>query len=48
MHVTAQTAELIRGTFDLEARGPIDIKGKGVMETFLIVGARPHQRLSAS
>ena len=36
VHVSAATAELIKGTFDLEARGPVDIKGKGVMETFLI------------
>jgi class 3 adenylate cyclase/HAMP domain-containing protein len=36
VHVTHATAELIKGTFELEPRGPIDIKGKGVMETFLI------------
>ena len=49
VHVTSHTAELIQGTFDLEARGPIDIKGKGVMETFLIVAAKPpRQRLSAT
>jgi class 3 adenylate cyclase len=36
VHITAATAELIKATFELEARGPIDIKGKGVMETFLI------------
>jgi len=46
VHISAVTADLIKGMFDLEARGPVDIKGKGIMETFLIVGARPHERLS--
>jgi class 3 adenylate cyclase/HAMP domain-containing protein len=46
VHISTVTAELIKGMFDLEARGPVDIKGKGIMETFLIVGARPHERLS--
>jgi class 3 adenylate cyclase len=47
VHVSAVTAELIKGTFELEARGPVDIKGKGIMETFLIVAAKPpRERLS--
>jgi class 3 adenylate cyclase len=47
VHVSTATAELIKATFEVEARGPIDIKGKGVMETFLIVAAKPpRERLS--
>jgi adenylate cyclase len=47
VHVSALTAEQIKSTFELEARGPVDIKGKGIMETFLIVAAKPpRERLS--
>jgi class 3 adenylate cyclase len=49
VHISAVTAELIKGTFELEARGPVDIKGKGIMETSLIVAAKPpRERLSMS
>ena len=40
VHVTATTCELLRAVFELEARPPIEIKGKGVMQTYLIVGAK--------
>jgi class 3 adenylate cyclase len=47
VHISAVTADLVRSTFELEARGPVDIKGKGIMETFLIVAAKPpRERLS--
>ncbi len=40
VQLSAVTAELVSGSFELEARGPIDVKGKGKMEVFLVVGAR--------
>ena len=41
VHVTAATQQLLRDTFELEPREPIEIKGKGRMQTYLIVGKRP-------
>jgi class 3 adenylate cyclase/HAMP domain-containing protein len=41
VHVTAATFALLRDTFELEPRDPIEIKGKGRMQTYLIVGKRP-------
>ncbi|HEY5947424.1 MAG TPA: adenylate/guanylate cyclase domain-containing protein [Kofleriaceae bacterium] len=40
IHVTAATFGLLRDTFELEPRDPIEIKGKGRMQTYLIVGKR--------
>lgn len=36
IHVSADTANIIRDRFSLESRGIVDIKGKGPMETFLL------------
>ena len=36
IHLTKDTADLIKGRFELTPRGPIEVKGKGVMETFLM------------
>jgi len=44
VHVSAATQALIADTFDLEAREPMDIKGKGVMQTYLIVERRSPDR----
>ncbi len=41
VHVTATTFALLTSVFDLEPREPIEIKGKGRMQTYLIVGKRP-------
>jgi class 3 adenylate cyclase len=41
VHVTAQTFALLTGVFDLEPREPIEIKGKGRMQTYLITAKRP-------
>ena len=38
VQVTARTASRLDSSFDLESRGRIDVKGKGPMETFLLVG----------
>ena len=36
IHVSADTANIIRDRFSLESRGIVEIKGKGPMETFLL------------
>lgn len=36
IHVSADTAGIIRDRFPLESRGVVEIKGKGPMETFLL------------
>lgn len=45
IQVSERTAELIRDRFHLEPRGSIEVKGKGAMRTFVLVGAhRPSLR----
>jgi guanylate cyclase len=40
VHVTEATYRRLRDTFDLEPRGSVDVKGKGSMATYLLVGPR--------
>ena len=40
IHLSEATAALIADQFELENRGPIEVKGKGTMTTFLLVGPR--------
>jgi adenylate cyclase len=40
IQVTADTAELINEDFELEPRGMVEIKGKGQMATYLLIGER--------
>jgi class 3 adenylate cyclase len=40
VHVSHSTYELLRDRFEFEARGTIDIKGKGPMQTYLLVGEK--------
>ncbi|HEX3266322.1 MAG TPA: adenylate/guanylate cyclase domain-containing protein, partial [Candidatus Limnocylindrales bacterium] len=40
IQVTRATYELLRDDFELEPRGTIDVKGKGEMETWYLVGRR--------
>jgi class 3 adenylate cyclase len=40
VHVSAATRAKLGDDFELEARGTIDIKGKGLMETFVLVRER--------
>ncbi|NVB85350.1 MAG: HAMP domain-containing protein [Kofleriaceae bacterium] len=48
IHVTSATQALLDAVFELEARDPIDIKGKGRMQTYLVVGTRPPTRVADS
>jgi len=38
VQVSAAVAERLEGRFRCEARGPVDLKGKGAVETFLLAG----------
>jgi class 3 adenylate cyclase len=40
IQITAETHDLIKNQFVCEARGPIDIKGKGKLETWFVVDER--------
>lgn len=40
IQVTPETYERLRGEFDFESRGPVDVKGKGIIETWLLLGRR--------
>lgn len=40
VHITAATANKLRETFEVEERGEVDVKGKGTMRTYWLVGPR--------
>jgi adenylate cyclase len=40
IHLSDATYELIRDYFECEPRGTIDVKGKGPMRTWFLVGER--------
>lgn len=40
IHLSGTAADLLRGEFELEARGEIEVKGKGPMRTFWLVGPK--------
>lgn len=47
IHLSDATYELIRDEFECEPRGTIDVKGKGPMRTWFLVGERRGPALSA-
>ncbi len=40
VHVTQATYELLRDRFEFESRGTLDVKGKGPMQTYLLVAEK--------
>src|SRR4051794_12162833 len=40
IQVTAATHELLKGDFEFEHRGPVEVKGKGAMDTWYLIGER--------
>ena len=38
IHVSEQAASRLRGEFDLESRGTVELKGKGEMKTYYLLG----------
>jgi class 3 adenylate cyclase len=41
IQVTAEVFERLRGEFELEPRGPVSVKGKGEMSTYLLLREKP-------
>jgi adenylate cyclase len=41
VHITEAVRALLGDRFEIEDRGPIDVKGKGMMTTYLLVRRRP-------
>jgi class 3 adenylate cyclase len=48
IHVSEATYMLIREEFELEQRIPIEVKGKGLMTTYLLIGPKPRDPARAS
>jgi len=40
LQITAATHDLIRGRFDCEPRGTVDVRGKGPLQTWVVTGPR--------
>jgi class 3 adenylate cyclase/CheY-like chemotaxis protein len=40
VHVSAQTRHILGDAYAFEPRGPLDIKGKGMMDTYFLLGSR--------
>ena len=40
IHVSEAVADALRGSFDLEPRGRVELKGKGQTESYVLIGPR--------
>ena len=47
IQISPETADLLRGQFELERRGEIEVKGKGLMETWFLTGEKAALRATA-
>ncbi len=47
IHVTAAFAQRVSDRFIVEARGEIEVKGKGLLETYWLIAARPRPNAAA-
>lgn len=45
VHVSESTWRLLKDDYDFEERGTIEVKGKGPMKTFLLIGRKEHQEV---
>jgi guanylate cyclase len=41
IQITRNTFDLVSGEFDCQARGTIDVKGAGHVETWYVIGRKP-------
>jgi guanylate cyclase len=49
IHVTSRTHDRLRGRYELRPRGTIEVKGKGPMNPYLLIGPRAEpQRVESS
>jgi len=48
IQITGATHELLKDDFVCEPRGTLEVKGKGAMETWYLVGPRPASAAAAS
>ena len=47
IHVAPETRKLLADCFELEERGVINVRGKGLMQTWFLVGRKPAESRSS-
>lgn len=46
IHVTTSTYERLKHRYDFQARSPIEVKGKGLMKTWFLVGRKGEEPIT--